>query len=75
MTHDELLAKIDDLAGFIAIGGSHWNIMVALRGIVELHKPLKYNYCSTCWTFDSDGDSRRSSWPCSTIKIINKELA
>jgi hypothetical protein len=72
MTHDELLAKIDqdEIEGF---GCSY----PALRAVVELHKPMlwknvdtdNYGYkCQACqgWT--------RELYPCPTIQAIEKEL-
>jgi hypothetical protein len=68
MTHDELLAKID---GFSCCSGAH---ELALRAVVELHRPIKrpkwlpiefqgYS-CNLC----------PGSYPCPTIKAIEKEL-
>jgi len=67
MTHDELLAKID---GFSCCSGAH---ELALRAVVELHKPhiftdndgYKWFYCTVC----TDGFA-----PCNTIQAIEKEL-
>ena len=79
MTHDELLAKID---GFSCCSGAH---ELALRAVVELHKPEYWenihdpnwngNECSVCFT---DGNleipSARIDYPCPTIQAIEKEL-
>ena len=79
MTHDELLAKIDS---FSCCSGAH---EVALRAVVELHKPEYWenihdpnwngNECSVCFT---DGNleipSARIDYPCPTIQAIEKEL-
>lgn len=68
ITHDELLAKIDNLT---CCSGAH---EVALRAVVELHKVLLVkNYendtdwyeCQACGGTD---------YPCETIKAIEKEL-
>ena len=66
MTHDELLAKLDDY-GF---GVPPLN---ALRAVVELHKPQEITLpngewgtnCILCDGFD---------YPCPTIEAIEKEL-
>ena len=76
MKHDELLAKIDS---FTCCSGAH---ELALRAVVELHKPnwiLPEIYlppkpepiaiCTHC----SD-DQWRKSYPCPTIQAIEKEL-
>lgn len=64
MTHDELLAKIDEEA---MLGNKEWK---AFRAVVELHKPFEIdregNYnCQECeWEY-----------PCSTIQAIEQELS
>lgn len=72
MTHDELLAKIDDeisnclglMAG--AILGD------ALISVVKLHKPRGANpmWCGECASFDNEP----CLYPCPTIEAIEKEL-
>jgi hypothetical protein len=68
MTHDELLAKIDywfDTDNFHL----HKN---ALRAVVELHKPNpEGDECSYCG-WECGGEL--VSFPCDTIKTIEKEL-
>ena len=80
MTHDELLDMIGSLT---CCSGAH---EVALRAVVELHKPEYWenihdpnwngNDCSVCFT---DGNletpSARIDYPCPTIQAIEKELA
>ena len=63
MTHDQLLAKIDD---FIVFRGALKNDFVyALRAVVELHKPDS-NYCDACeW---------QHAYPCPTIQAIEEQL-
>ena len=70
MTHDELLAKID---GFSCCSGAH---ELALRAVVELHKPIEpvapvethddywYGLCDDCL----------KTYPCPTIQAIGREL-
>ncbi|CAB4179447.1 hypothetical protein UFOVP1033_126 [uncultured Caudovirales phage] len=64
MTHDELLARLDDY-GF---GVPPLN---ALRAVVELHKPIEghEHLCGGCWFGDG-----MMSYPCPTIQAIEKEL-
>ncbi len=69
MTYDELLARID----FLDEVKDRWNgeeLAVALRAVVELHKP-KPNYIST----DLMCDECRTDYPCKTIQAIKKELS
>ena len=64
MTHDELLAKIDS---FTCCSGAH---EIALRAVVELHKPeLDGLICGECTASESEW------YPCPTIQAIKKELA
>jgi hypothetical protein len=70
MTHDELLAKINDSTD----GLKHDDIFPlliantqALRAVLELHKPEEYGGPARC---PVDG----SHSPCSTIQAIEKEL-
>ena len=69
MTHDELLAKIDD---FIVFRGALKNDFVyALRAVVELHMPrTESNYCAKC----RNAGGKLIPYPCSTIQAIEKEL-
>ena len=61
MTHDELLARLDDY-GF---GVPPLN---ALRAVVELHKPIIHALPDeTCWAC-------QDLYPCPTIQAITKEL-
>ena len=76
MTHDELLAKIDN---YTCCSGAH---ELALRAVVELHKPVQersdistYDYvgCDACVEWSHDGNMNLE-YPCPTIKAIEKEL-
>ena len=70
MTHDELLAMIGDIT---CCSGAH---ELALRAVVELHKPIEpvvpvethddywYGLCDDCL----------KTYPCPTIQAIEKEL-
>lgn len=67
MTHDELLAKI---GSFTCCAGAH---ELALRAVVELHKPVEITLpsgnlgtdCLMCKGY---------AHPCETIRAIEKEL-
>jgi hypothetical protein len=78
MTHDELLAKIENNLKQCTCEGAAWgggcyaeeNIpWKALRAVVELHKPvinaLPDKTCLAC----------QDLYPCQTIQAIEKELA
>ena len=64
MTYEELLAKVSNYkdAGL----GS----LVALRAVVELHKPRNYKAGNWCVGCNADYEH-----PCPTIQAIEKELA
>ena len=70
MTHDELLAKLENYG----YGGQL--PLVALRAVVELHKPCEpvsedqFITCETC----NYRYHREFPWPCETIQAIEKEL-
>lgn len=66
MTHEELLAKIGN---FTCCSGIH---ELALRAIVELHKPDQDypEFCGVCWWEEHE----RETYPCQTIQTIEKEM-
>ena len=70
MTHDELLAKVDTLEARY----TDYPTYLALRAVVELHKPEQINptylVCTNCY----DEESGPSDYPCDTIQAIEKEL-
>ena len=82
MTHDELLAYIneeievcDPSCNSHKADNQPW---LALRAVVELHKPyynegLTVGHCKGCQT-TLDNITRHVSYPCPTIKAIEKEL-
>ena len=77
MTHDELLAKIDEEGEFLVqYFDSKPIVHSALRAVVELHKPITPNilYCSECRP-RYNGDPEIVLYPCPTIQAIEKELA
>lgn len=69
MTHDELLANVSNYkdAGL----GS----LVALRAVVELHKPELHQNDNVEWCVQCSSFSYRYvEYPCPTIRAIEKEL-
>ena len=74
MTHDELLAEIDERTSYL---GNTDGIYFALRAVVELHKPELIEsgedsifVCSTCnpeWFWENP-------YPCATIQAIEGAL-
>ena len=80
MTHEELLAKIDEevknneFACMVMAGAPDW-ILSSLRAVVELHQPLDNliaEFCSHCT--EMSGKDIYTLYPCLTIKAIEKEL-
>ena len=69
MTHDELLAAVQFNKQTLESSDRNSE---ALRAVVELHKPYKRRktLCRHC--VDREGDPR--SYPCPTIRAIEKEL-
>ena len=76
MTHEELLKTINkeikSYDGHLEVC-KEW---VALRAVVELHKPLnslwyKQTICESC----QEGNDYPITYPCETIQVIEKELA
>ena len=77
MTHDELLARLSGpLPITMTLVGQN-KVTDALRAVVELHKPIQGNtmvLCSVC--MDSRPlDAPVVTYPCLTIRAIEKELA
>jgi hypothetical protein len=74
MTHDELLDRIaEDIWLHGNVMPTH--LVLALRAVVELHKPslVKPEECETC-TLHTDYSERYIAYPCETIQAIEKEL-
>jgi hypothetical protein len=84
MTHEELLAKIDEevksneFACMVMAGAPDW-ILNSLRAVVELHKPSQENYTGEIGCVGCDVNSEYGTWqeeyPCPTIRAIEKELS
>lgn len=79
MTHDELLAKMDDFNVALSNGFGDVKVIIgsvnAVRAVVELHKPLDNliaEFCSHCT--EMSGEDIYTLYPCLTIKAIEKEL-
>jgi hypothetical protein len=73
MTHDHLLAEINDA---ILYQGEK-QVWKALRAVVELHKPdILQRLCSFCSEsyIQEYCCSRAVTYPCPTIQAIEKEL-
>ena len=71
MTHDELLAKIDDE---LVIHGQRGNIVkhsFALSAVVELHRRDVRNNCDLCSWMTNGG---AVLYPCPTVQTIEKAL-
>ncbi len=76
MTHDELLDRIAQ-AGLEPEGNvMPTHLMLALRAVVELHKPI-YNpnfEDSEPWCWQCAEGRGYAKYPCPTIQAIEKEL-
>ena len=78
MTNEELLAKIDE-GGARAFQSDSYG-WIALRAVVELHKPIdtaisfdKYIGCNACFGWSHEGEVHET-YPCPTIQVIEREL-
>ena len=72
MTHDELLAKIDQQKDNAFEGFVFSDAFDALRAVVELHKPIELNvgdefHYEGCLQCDRQ-------YPCPTIQAIQEQL-
>ena len=80
MTHDELLDRIAQV-GLEPLGNvMPTHLVLALRAVVELHKPMWWGgneaerwYCSHCGIHD-EHEQIMFLYPCETIQAIEKEL-
>jgi hypothetical protein len=78
MTHDKLLAKIDEEGEFLVqYFDSKPIVHSALRAVVKLHKPHLFGVgeivCSACEEWTNEGPYQLS-YPCPTILAITEEL-
>lgn len=67
MTHDELLALLDEYKHW-----DDWKFYPALRAVVELHKPYESMQGTAC--LECSEDDYACPYPCTTIQVIEKEL-
>lgn len=79
MTHDELLAKIDESVVGIPADYGQFDLVNALRSVVELHEPISDNSCSDpdcCGgPYPDLCEVCSEHYPCPTIEAIEKELS
>jgi len=76
MTHDELLAKLDELDHSCSVVGV---TVAALRAVVAIHRPFTWNsnnpqVCCVACDSGEEGDVYPAPYPCPTIQAIEKEL-
>lgn len=75
MTHDELLAEIDERNLYLGNGDK---VYEALRAVAELHKPYPAPTTVSMedgkWQSNIHCDDCHSVYPCPTIQAIEKEL-
>ena len=79
MTHDELLAKMSKPAHNLNANDARNVYLLALRAVVELHKPISYPStsglpleCTVCRA--EPYYSTNEAYPCPTIQAIKKAL-
>jgi hypothetical protein len=71
MTHDELLAELDELDHSCSVVGI---TVSALRAVVELHRPI-FRGCDEPYCCGAEDVCRcGDEYPCDTIQAIEKEL-
>lgn len=86
MTHEELLAKMDDLDIALSNGFGKAETIIgsikAVRAVIELHKPdsddketcQAHEMCWGCGEYGMTRNCECNAYPCSTIQAIMKEL-
>ena len=82
MTHDELLEILDSCIKGAEYGPYEWGF-IALRAIVELHKPYipmdnetgDYSVLAYCNCSKAFNEKDVVLYPCPTIQAIEKELS
>lgn len=73
MTHEELLQKLADIAHNKDAHEARNDYLLALRAVVEFHKPQQRCYDATCYCKDMCSKCKED-YPCSTIQAIEKAL-
>lgn len=78
MTHEELLAKINEINDSCSVVDV---LATTLRAVVKMHKPFNADTdepsCSRCMDATMEGGKYKmmmSPYPCETIRTIEKEL-
>ena len=86
MTHDELMAKIDEGKNSQNLQFSDWYALTyngknsvnananALRAVVELHKDNGYGSCDICADPNTGHLGVMALYPCPTIQAIEEQL-
>lgn len=78
MTHDELLAAVEELDFWLGQKTGD-KAVDALRAVVELHKPKEtktdLQVCNYCRDIDDWKEVSFVWYPCPTIQAIKKELS
>jgi len=74
MTHEELLAEINERIEELHDAEVCDGFIHALRAVVELHKPEKFGQAFLCEACSRTYISYSQLYPCPTIQAIYKEL-
>ena len=72
MTYDELLKHLDEKLSW-KNNTEYGSAYLALRAVVELHKPDSTGGCNACEQWTNEG-AYQLPYPCPTIQAIEKEL-
>jgi hypothetical protein len=81
MTHEELLQEINERLGKCDCSSCNYEYagFIALRAVVELHKPNEFGDCigcdNRCGCYQGDIMDYNKWETCPTIQAIEKELA
>ena len=76
MTHDELLLDVSEVCNWYEDQERFTEVvpyLLALRAVVELHKPDSTGGCNACEQWTNEG-AYQLPYPCPTIQAIEKEL-
>ena len=84
MTHEKLLEKLADIAHNKDAHDARNDYLLALRAVVEMHRPNSFGQCDECvllcWGCGEWGCETNCrcdchpNYPCPTIQAIEKEL-